>query len=1051
MKGRLTVVLIAALLPLAAGAQGYSLRPPSVGEALHEMDRLIARKDPPRLEQTFVVPERPGQNQVAWYEFEWRTFDIPSPAGGPGGIRLYFYDRERSIAERALPSIRSSYLYLVDQFHYSPTKRIPYILYSSHREFLATNVFQITEGTLGVTSPENLQMSLPYFGDHERFREVSTHEMVHQFMIQKLNDLAHSEGMDSPSINLPLWFIEGIAEYYTKGGLDPEADLYLRDLVWNPDPEENYQVTSFAEDRYRGYIPTYKLGQARVTFIADVYGKEKIQGFIESSHLVGTGIGGGQDRAFAALVRRVLNESIEQVDARWRAWLKRRYYPEYLQVRQDLPAVRDFRDLKAEPDDFDVSADGNIVFYRGLDRERGRVRLYLMDARHPRGAREVAEDAKPGIESLHPIDHDILALGDGVLAFAAQSGAGDVLYVQSFTHTPPGGGKAPRLKLGKQRRLEVRHPEGRVFIEISDPTFSMDSSHIAFVGLTEQGQRDIYIVPATGGVARQVTDDAYAERDLAWGRDGIYCSSDSTDHGRFNLFRIDPSNGARTRLTTADGGDRYPRPQADGSVLFTSYATGKPDVFLLANGTIQRLTDFSTGLTTPAAAPQGRGVYAATFYQGRFRMVEVPKVALLKEAPRPVEQVTAPPLPIPRETISASAPRYSANNARNWRPEAGIVYGGGTSSNVAGRAALLFTDLLRDRVIYLDLSIYGSWDYTQGIFLYENRGQRLNWAVGGFHFVQQQIDRIDPSLAYFQRDFGAVGTLRYPLDRFQRVELETSIGGVTRYCLTDYAADVPVFCAGTQLARPGATDWERRNGGVNLQLTPVVRYGYDTVRLDPYTGPIGGRSLLLELGGGYLPGRSAVHGFARADASTTWQIVGRANLSLRASAGSSFAPNENGRSWARSWWLSSADNLRGFYPLDIAYLVGQNFYVANAELQVPLSPIIRFLFFDYIEGVAALDFGGVFNRFSDRQEQICAPTPPQAPPGFTPTCVLQTVEPGAWRSRTLTGVLGTNVLFGPLLLRVHFGHPFDIGGQVTPAQQEGRSWVTNITLRYFFF
>jgi hypothetical protein len=64
---------------------------------------------------------------------------------------------------------------------------------------------------------------------------------------------------------------------------------------------------------------------------------------------------------------------------------------------------------------------------------------------------------------------------------------------------------------------------------------------------------------------------------------------------------------------------------------------------------------------------------------------------------------------------------------------------------------------------------------------------------------------------------------------------------------------------------------------------------------------------------------------------------------------------------------------------------------------------------------------------------------------------LQVVEPGAWEARTLTGVLGFNVLFGPLLLRVHFGHPFDIGGQVTPAQRTGDSWVTNVTLRYFFF
>ncbi len=57
----------------------------------------------------------------------------------------------------------------------------------------------------------------------------------------------------------------------------------------------------------------------------------------------------------------------------------------------------------------------------------------------------------------------------------------------------------------------------------------------------------------------------------------------------------------------------------------------------------------------------------------------------------------------------------------------------------------------------------------------------------------------------------------------------------------------------------------------------------------------------------------------------------------------------------------------------------------------------------------------------------------------------------AWGARTLTGVLGVNAVLGPLLLRLHFGHPFDIGGRVTPALAFGDRWVTNFTLRWLFF
>src|SRR5512140_751023 len=311
------------LVPAAALGQSLALRAPSLPDAYRTMHELADRPAKP-LEQTFVLPERPGQNQVAWYGFDWQYIDAPAPGGGAGGIRLYYYRNEVAQARRALPAIQSAYARLVDQFHYSPTKRIPYILFATQREFQTQNVFQVTEGVLGVTSPEDLKMTVPYFGDHSRFIEVSTHEMVHQFTIQKLLEAAGAQDVSSPINHLPLWFIEGIAEYYSKGGIDTETDLYLRDLVWNPDPHKGYEVLPFAEDRIRGYIAKYKLGQTRIAFIADVYGKEQIQGFLENAFLMTDGDrqagGGGASgpRVFATLVKRVLNEPVEQVEGRWK-------------------------------------------------------------------------------------------------------------------------------------------------------------------------------------------------------------------------------------------------------------------------------------------------------------------------------------------------------------------------------------------------------------------------------------------------------------------------------------------------------------------------------------------------------------------------------------------------------------------------------------------------------------------------------------------------------------------------------------------------------------
>lgn len=1038
-RGLLACLCLAAGRPAAAGEWAPPLRP---GDALRELERWP--RHGPEQPQTLVYPERPGQNRIAWYEFDWHRYEVPPPGGGPGGIRLYHYQRERAVVGRALPVIRNAFARLVDRFRYSPTRPIPYILYSSKREFQSTNVFAVSESVLGVTSPQDLKMSLPYFGSQEEFRHVSTHELVHQFTIQKLMDLAGGDRLVSLVGGLPLWFVEGLAEYYANGGIDPETGVYLRDLMSNPDPEKHYQLVSFGDDDLRGYIPTYKLGQARIAFVADVYGEDRIQAFLENApDMDAPRSGSSSGTGFAALVRRVLDEPLAQVDARWRSWMKRRYYAEYLRARQDLSQLRTVPDAPDEIEAYAVSPDGSTVLTRQLDRERGRVHLYLLDPRQPRSAVEVAADNRPGLESLHPVDQSILAVGDGVLAFAAQDGPGDTVYFQNFKRTHPAAGGPAVLSLGPRRRVALRHPAGQRFIEVSDLAFSPDDRELAFVALTQDGQRDVWVAPSAGGTARQVTDDAWDERDLVWAEDGIYCSSDATDHGRFNLFRLDPSTGSRTRLTTAPADDRHPVVLPGGRVLFSSDRSGKPDLYELAGGRVRRLTDSTTGLWQPGRAMPGRGLLALTYHGGRFRLVQVPPGALLDEAAVAEAPPPGPALPIPSDVIPAEVPAYDYTRLANWRIEGAFVGAAaapGAYGGYGGQAVALFDDLLRDRLLLVDLSIVSSFDYSQGLLLYQDRSGRRPWALGAFHFVTPQFDRVDSTLSYYQREFGVSGALLFPLDRYQRFELELTLGGIQRYCLTDEVADVPILCGGPQprtaappALYPSTEAWAAVNGGLNAQVTPAVRYGYDDVRIDRFSGPVDGRSLLLELGSVWVPDRSALSGFARADLAWWIRLVGRANLMLRLALGSSFAADEAGRTWARRWWLSAPDNLRGLYPLEVNRLVGTDYWVTNVELQFPLTWLVRLLIFDYVEGVAAVDFGGVSNRLESRRDPLSG-----------------AVDPGAWEARTLTGVLGVNFLLGPVLFRLHFGHPFDVGGEPTAALAAGTKWVTNFTLRWMF-
>jgi len=236
MKIRLLLLTLLSAAPAFALdlAKGQLVSQPTLSLPWTEHGRLsqVSGRSPLGLSQeAYVVPQRPGKNQVRYFDYHWRDHDFLSDDGS-AGLRLYFYDREYAVARIAGGLIRESWRYLSDRFQYKPSFKVPYILYNTYREFLETNVFAVQEGVLGVTSPQDLRMSLPYAGEREFFKMVSTHEMTHQFQIQKMAERAASAGLESPIGQVPLWFTEGLAEYYAHNQqMDSETEMFLRDII----------------------------------------------------------------------------------------------------------------------------------------------------------------------------------------------------------------------------------------------------------------------------------------------------------------------------------------------------------------------------------------------------------------------------------------------------------------------------------------------------------------------------------------------------------------------------------------------------------------------------------------------------------------------------------------------------------------------------------------------------------------------------------------------------------------------------------------------------
>ena len=87
----------------------------------------------------------------------------------------------------------------------------------------------IGEGTGGVTERFKRRIVLPSAGSLAETDHVLGHELVHAFQY----DIA---GQDAPRlaprlVRLPLWFVEGIAEYLSIGPVDSNTAMWLRDSL----------------------------------------------------------------------------------------------------------------------------------------------------------------------------------------------------------------------------------------------------------------------------------------------------------------------------------------------------------------------------------------------------------------------------------------------------------------------------------------------------------------------------------------------------------------------------------------------------------------------------------------------------------------------------------------------------------------------------------------------------------------------------------------------------------------------------------------------------
>jgi hypothetical protein len=728
-----------------------------------------------------------GRNQVKYDSFKFEVLQTDH-------FDIHYYPRERVSAEAAARMAERWYHRLSTVLRHELNGRQPLVLYATAPEFQQTNVVAgISEGTGGVTEALRRRIVMPVGGTLRDLDHVLGHELVHAFQYDMTGGGPNTYGAMPGAAALPLWFIEGMAEYLSLGSNAPLTAMWMRGAMEDTLP-------SYRDLLDPRFFP-YRYGQALLAYVAGRWGDPIMGDLLRAA---------GRSRNIDLGIQSVLAMSPDQLVSEWHKVT----YEAYRDVRAATdPAERVGVGLIAPEDDDDVgynlapsiSPQGDRLMFLS-NRDLFSIDLFLADARTGKVQRRLTETAVDNhLQSLQFIQSAGSWRADGrQFVFAGIAGGDPVLQLYDVDK----GSKA----------REVRLPQlGEAF----NPTWSPDGRSIAFAGVVN-GLSDLYVYDLERDSLRQLTSDAYADLQPAWSPDGttLAFATDrfGTDLERLTTvpYRIALLDVATGRIREVPGfrSAKHMNPQwaPDGrSLYFLADPLGITNVFRssMADWSITQLTNLFTGVSgitedSPAlSVAQGSGrVVFSIFRTDGYEIHAIEPGEGVAGGPV-VESLPGRPGVLPpwnrSESVLASLlrdpghlPSVEEFTEKNYRPGLSLLYIGqptliaGTDqfgTYVGGGASLYFSDLLGNRNLVTGLQVNGSFKDISAVIGYQNVSKRLNWAVSaqqipyltgsyaqGTATVNGEPAFVEQQLVQRQTNRTIEGVVAYPFSHAQRVE-----------------------------------------------------------------------------------------------------------------------------------------------------------------------------------------------------------------------------------------------------------------------------------------
>lgn len=676
-----------------------------------------------------------GQNKVNYEQFPFKKNHTEH-------FVIYNYLNNDTMVQRI--SNQSEKWYLRHNAIFGDTiSSNPLIFYNNKADFKQTNVISgnIGVGTGGVTEGFKRRVIMPMMNSNKETNHVLGHELVHVFqyyMFQSDDSLSYQNLQ-----NVPLWMIEGLAEYLSIGTKDNHTAMWMRDAVMH----DNVPTIKDMTRRPDKYFP-YRYGHAFWAFATGKWGDAIIRPFLYNTARF------GMERASKYL----FDMELDSLSTVWQESVKETYKP-YAEDTIVSPGAQVFKEenfgtLNLAPV---ISPDGRYVTFLS---NKNVITIDVLMADVETG--EVVKKLTGPLSQSHIDDFNYIE------SAGSWSPDGNRYAVTSFAK-----GRNNLLIINLKNRSKV---ESTIAIDgvqsFDNPEWSPDGRYIAFSGLVD-GASDLYLYDLEADSTIQLTDDQYSDLMPSWSSDGdklIFISDrgPSTDFDRqvFSPYRLTEFSLESRQIHVHN--DIFPQSSVfspyfadnDSSIYFVGHADGYRNLYKYRThqDSLFRLTDIPTGISgitelAPSFSISNKSEQIAyTLYRDNGYHIQMAGFDDFEEEPvSKTMRNSAPEVLPPKDRIVNIVQHNLEKHPQTvdtsitqipYEPKFELEYIGSSGIGVAtgyydtyasGGVNAIFGDILKRHQLYTMVMMQGEIYDIGGGATYINRESRFNWGGSFYH------------------------------------------------------------------------------------------------------------------------------------------------------------------------------------------------------------------------------------------------------------------------------------------------------------------------------